>query len=349
MYTKQPKKLLIMNILDILRRYSDADHRLSQKDIIDILRTEYDMAADRKAVKRNLMDLIDFGYDLEYSESVRRNKAGEEETVYTDWYLNRDFSDAELRLLIDSLLFAGHIPYSRCRELIGKLEGLSSRYFSTRVRHVRNLPEDRPQNAELFYTIEILDEAIERNRQVTFRYGDYGTDRKLHLREDGDGKPKEYLVNPYQMAATNGRYYLIANVDKYGNVSHFRLDRIRGIELTDAPAKPQRNVAGLEHGLDLPKHMAEHIYMFSGESGQVTMWTSPGMAGELIDWFGSGVTFYDETEDSVLARVTANLQAMRFWALQYAPYVTILEPRSLAEEVRADLAKALGEYTENIK
>ena len=41
MYTKQPKKLLIMNILDILRRYSDADHMLSQKDIIDILQPEY--------------------------------------------------------------------------------------------------------------------------------------------------------------------------------------------------------------------------------------------------------------------------------------------------------------------
>ena len=50
MYTRQPKKLLIMNILDILRRYSDVDHRLSQKDIIDILRNEYDMDADRKAI-----------------------------------------------------------------------------------------------------------------------------------------------------------------------------------------------------------------------------------------------------------------------------------------------------------
>ena len=28
------KKLIIMNILDILRRYSDEDHRLSQKDIV---------------------------------------------------------------------------------------------------------------------------------------------------------------------------------------------------------------------------------------------------------------------------------------------------------------------------
>lgn len=344
MYTKQPKKLLIMNILDILRRYSDADHRLSQKDIIEILQTEYDMEADRKAIKRNLMNLIDFGYNLEFSESVRRNKDGEEEIIYTDWYLERDFSDAELRLLIDSLLFSKHIPYSRCKELIEKIEGLSNRYFKSKVRHVCNLPVDQPQNAELFYTIEILDEAIERNRQVVFHYGDYGTDKTLHLREQMDGKPKEYLVNPYQMVATNGRYYLIANVERYDNVSHYRLDHIRDIEITDTPAKPQRKVKGLENGLNLPKHMAEHVYMFSGESAEVTMCTTPGMAGELIDWFGNGVTFTDENENSVIARITANLQAMHFWALQYAPYVTILKPQSLVDMVQEDLKKTILKY-----
>lgn len=344
MYTKQPKKLLIMNILDILRHYSDADHRLSQKDIVDILQTEYEMVADRKAIKRNLMNLIDFGYNLEFSESVRRNKNGEEEVIYTDWYLERDFSDAELRLLIDSLLFSKHIPYSQCKELIEKIEGLSNRYFKSKVRHVRNLPVDQPQNAELFYTIEILDEAIEKNRQVVFHYGDYGTDKKLHLRERKDGKPREYLVNPYQMVATNGRYYLIANVERHDNVSHYRLDHIRDIEITDTPAKPQRKVQGLENGLDLPKHMAEHVYMFAGESQRVIMRTTPGMAGELIDWFGSGVTFSDETENSVIAHVTANLQAMRFWALQYAPYVTILAPQSLVDTVKEDLSRAAKSY-----
>ena len=29
-----------MNILDILRKYSDEEHRLSQKDITEILKTE---------------------------------------------------------------------------------------------------------------------------------------------------------------------------------------------------------------------------------------------------------------------------------------------------------------------
>lgn len=39
MYAKQPKKLLIMNILDILRKYSDEEHRLSQREIGDLLRS----------------------------------------------------------------------------------------------------------------------------------------------------------------------------------------------------------------------------------------------------------------------------------------------------------------------
>lgn len=86
MYTKQPKKMIIINILDILKRYTDENHRLSQREIIDILEQEYDMKVDRKAVKRNLMNLIDFGYQVEYSESIRQGKNGEEEIIFTDWY-----------------------------------------------------------------------------------------------------------------------------------------------------------------------------------------------------------------------------------------------------------------------
>ena len=33
MHAPQPKKLLIVNILDILKRYTDEEHRLSQKEI----------------------------------------------------------------------------------------------------------------------------------------------------------------------------------------------------------------------------------------------------------------------------------------------------------------------------
>lgn len=70
MYTIPPKKMLIIDILDILKRYTDEDHRLSQKEIAEILENEYQMKVDRKAIKRNLMNLIDFGYEINFSESI---------------------------------------------------------------------------------------------------------------------------------------------------------------------------------------------------------------------------------------------------------------------------------------
>ena len=133
MFAKSPKKLIIMNILDILKRYTDENHRLSQKEIQDILEREYDMSVERKAVKRNLMNLIEFGYNINYSESVRifKDKDGKEQenVILSDFYLEREFTDSELRLLIDSVLFSNHIPYKQDKELVDKLASLSNIYF----------------------------------------------------------------------------------------------------------------------------------------------------------------------------------------------------------------------------
>ena len=350
MYTEQSKKLLPMNILDILRKYTDEDHRLSQKEIVDILKKEYSISADRKAVKRNLMHLIDFGYDIEYSETIRmvpNSKTGalEESSILSDFYLVRDFSDGELRLLIDSLLFSKHIPYNQCKDLIEKLEGLSNKYFQSRVKHIRTMPNKSPKNQQLFLTIETLDEAITHGRQVSFNYNTYAVDKKLHPKLNEEGNPKKYVINPYQIAATNGRYYLICNYDKCSNVSNYRLDRITNITLLDTPIKPSGMVKGLENGFDLPKHMAEHIYMFTGESATVTFHAKKYLVSEIIDWFGTDITFFDENEDEVSVRVTVNLTAMRKWALQYALHVTVLSPKNLVDEIKKDIQEAAKNYS----
>ena len=57
------KKLLVLYILDILQKYTDEEHRLSQKEILEILRKEYEMIVDRKTVRRNLLNLME--YDCE--------------------------------------------------------------------------------------------------------------------------------------------------------------------------------------------------------------------------------------------------------------------------------------------
>ena len=353
MSSLQPKKLLLLNILDILQKYSDEKHRLSQQQIIAILKEKYDMSADRKSVKRNLMDLQEFGIPLNYSETLRtmpgKNGQPEESYILSDFYIERQFTDSELRLLIDAVIFSKHIPAAAVKELTKKLESLSGIYFRSNARFITALSQTTPQNPELFYTIEILDEAISQGKQVTFSYTTYDTDLKQHLICNADGDSKIYVVNPYQMAAANGRYYLIGNCQKYDNVIHFRLDRIRDIRLSDTPRKPMQEVQDLTNGLQLPKHMAEHLYMFAGESILVTFRMKKSILNDVIDWFGTDLILYDETEDEVTARVLVNWSAMRHWALQYARHIVVMTPEDLRAQISEDLQEAVKAYNGGVK
>jgi len=150
MYTIPPKKMVTINILNILRKYSDVEHRMTQQEIAEKLKSDYNMEVDRKTVKRNLMNLVEIEPRIDYTEVSRRDEKGRETSICTDWYIEPDFSDSELRLLIDSILFSKHIPYSQCKELIQKLEGLSNIYFKSKVKHISNLPENMPVYASVY-------------------------------------------------------------------------------------------------------------------------------------------------------------------------------------------------------
>lgn len=340
----QPKKLLILNILEILKRHTNVDHPITQKKIMEYLEQDYGMAAERKAVKRNLAELMEAGYPVRVKSEKVRGTGDDENIACSDFYYEHDFTDAELRLLIDSVLFSRSIPHRQGKELIRKLEDLTDENFSYRVDHVRSLPENRPENKQLFYTIEILNEAISKKKQVELVHSNYGTDLKPHPAADENGNIKKQVINPYQIVAANGRFYLICNNDRYDNIIHYRLDRITDIRLLKTPVKPIRSLPEAKAGLDLPKHMAEHVYMFPGKAKRVTFRAKKYLMNDLVDWFGTDLFISDETEDEITVSVTVNLNAMRLWALQYALHVRVLEPESLREQLKEDVHRAAENY-----
>ncbi|MBQ6570170.1 MAG: WYL domain-containing protein [Clostridia bacterium] len=346
---KQPKKKTMLNILDILNKYTDAEHTLSQKEIQEKLENEYSVKIERKAIKRNLMNLIECCFNIEYSEVSRKGlnkKTGqlEDTSMLTDFYIERDFSDAELRLLIDSIVFSNHIPQGDKKRLIEKLEGLSNVYFKSRMKHIATVHSGSSPVNTLFYTIDILDEAISKGRQVRFHYDEYGMDKKLHHRKNSEGKVREYIINPYQIVATGGRYYLVCNYDKYDKLSNYRLDRISDIELLETDAKPINKVSGMQHGLDLKKHIEQHIYMFSDKIVRAKFIAKKGVLNDIIDFFGRDVQFYGETEDTITVTVNISEQDMLLWAMQFATEVTVTEPAHLAEKCRENILKAAEKY-----
>ena len=110
------KKISILYILNILKQYTDEDHPMTQQQIADKLLSDYDMPVDRGTVRSNVMDLIDASIITGYQTITRysTNKVTgekEENTIYTNLYYEHDFTEPEMHMLIDGLLFSRSVPY----------------------------------------------------------------------------------------------------------------------------------------------------------------------------------------------------------------------------------------------
>ncbi|WP_026527999.1 helix-turn-helix transcriptional regulator [Butyrivibrio sp. VCD2006] len=326
MYATGNKKMLNMLILEILKKYSDEDHSLTQQEIIKQLNRNYGMECDRRSVKNNILSLKEMGYDISTDKGYR--------------LLSRDFDDSELRILIDSILFSKAISKKQARYLIEKIRGMGSNYFNIKVSHVCNLPElSRTLNKQAMYSVGAINDAIVEKRKIEFIYNEVGTDFKLHPKREAP-----YKVNPYQIVANNGRFYLIANYDKYDNIAHFRIDKMTEVKILEEKIKPLNRIPGFEKGLNLPKHMAEHLYMFSGTSVNAELKISPTMMSEMVDWFGTDFSIVKKSPECLVIRVLCNFSALEYWALQYGPYVEVLKPEALREQIRTDVNKMYSVY-----
>ena len=319
MYGTGNKKMLNMLILEILRTYSDEQHALTQQEIIKLLDKNYGTECDRRSVKNNILYLKDLGYDISMDKGYR--------------LLSREFDDAELRILIDSVLFSRSISTRQARELIQKIRGLASNYFNAKVSHVSNLPElSRTSNKQAMYSLDAINDAIAAKKKISFLYNYIGTDLKMHPRRDTPS-----IVNPYQIVANNGRFYLIGNYERYDDIVHFRIDRMTDVHILDEKVKPMKKVPEIASGLNLPKHMAEHIYLFSGKSEPIKIETTADMMTDLADWFGNDIRILKQDGEKIFVRVICNLEAMRYWALQYGTRVEVLEPACLRDQIIEDI------------
>ena len=326
------KKMIPSMILEILKKRTDENHTLDQKDILDELNKSFDPPLDRKTVRRNIEYLLDIGCPINYTEKPRSNG----NDVWTDFYLARDFTEPELRLLIDGLLFSNHVPYKRCQDLIEKLEGLASEHFKSHVKHIKTLPDPEVYNKQLFYTIQVLDEAISQERQVSFHYVNYGTDKKNHPKLDENGEPKVYIINPYQMVAKEGTYYLICNNDDYNILSNYRVDRIADVRiLEDKKRKPFSKLTDANGDrFNLSEYMKTHIKMYASGDCHVRFKITPAMVTDIIDIFGKDVRFEEETDTYVIVSAQVTENAMIQFAKAYSPDVVILEPQRLVDAMK---------------
>ena len=322
----EPKKLALIRILQIFEKYSDFDHSLKQDDIARYLEEDYGIVIERKAIGRNISLLKEAGYDIESTRAGSFLEA-------------RRFEDSELRMLIDSVLSSGHIASKYSKDLIERLCGLSNVYFKSHIKNIYSVNDwNKTDNLALFYNIDMIDLAIEKEVQIAFDYNKFGADKKLH-------KSASHRTSPYQLILHNQRYYLMALNEKWNNIGFYRLDRISNMRLVeDRPLTNIRTVEGYENGIDYKEIATSLPYMFTDKPRAIEFIADIKFVDQIIDWFGKDISIELLNEKQVKVEVKASVLAMEHWAKQYLGAVEILKPVELRERIKKSLVEAIEKY-----
>lgn len=327
-------ELIDIYILEILEQRANKDHRLFQKDIMRYLDEDYNLVVGRNTLAKYVDELKKKGYIA--------GKRG--------YYKAQKFSDEELRLLIDGVLFGQHIPAGDAKELIKKLKSMSELGLKNRINNVHYVEGfNRTQNKSLYQMIDTIDEAIQKEKKLRISpmYFNYEKQRPAPI-------GREWLVDPYKLVTEKSHYYLIGCVDDGRDSSHhgdilenLRIDRWDTVEITKEPRRKIETIPGYENGFRLDEYMLEHIYMWSGESDRVTLRIKTYNMSDFIDWFGTDYQMIKSDRYFTEVRIKVNVNAIVKWALQYGKVATVLKPERVRNMVIKELDDIKKKYEEN--
>ena len=317
------KKLSILYILEVLKEYSDISHLLTQEEIINKIYNNYGLELERKSISNNIDSLIDFGYD------IVKTKNG--------CYLNsREFENSEIQFLIDAIFSSKSISSKHCKELANKLSKILSEYDRKQYNYIYKADSvNRTNNKQLFYTIEILNEAIKEGRQVELIYNRFYLNNKMTT-------PR--IINPYFLINNQGVYYLVCNYDCYDEIANYKIDKIENIKILDSKVKSINKLKGCENGVDFVKYANDNVYMFSNDIVDAKIKIDKEYTVDyVVDWFGKNAKVYVK-DDIIYADIKVNEQALIYWCLQYGENVELIEPIATRNKIKEVVYSMVEKY-----
>lgn len=319
----QEKKISALALLKILEEYSDEDHPLTQPKLLELIDTIYHVTLDRRTLYSNIEMLQDFGYDISsYSENGK------------GYYLReRQFEPSQIYLLCNAIHASHFIPQKSSKELIDKLLSTQSKYFKNDFKSTVFVENNKKkENKEFFLNVELLSEAIREKKAVSFAYLKYDLDKRLVERRDDP-----YVFSPYYLVYNLDRTYLIGKSKNHKDFTHFRVDRMKKLKISDEP------YIKLTKREDPYEYAKNKIYMYNGDEESIVIKCKMNILDDVIDTFGKGIRLIADG-DSFVAHVKSAKEGMVYFALQYAKYLEVLEPEDLRKEIAEVLKQALKNY-----
>lgn len=272
-----------------------------------------------------------------------------------------DFSFDELDTIINALYFSKTVNEEERDRLIYKLAKLSSKRYQKKWFSENN---DRPviknifqgivnnndaSRTELKRNIALIQSAIDEKVKIQFIMNVYNAERELVPSwTDKKGKAILRKVTPYHILVYNDRYYMLANYERYSNLSIWRIDLMSNVKLLEEAGRSKQEIKGMTNTWNGQEYMEQHLNMFYDDPVKVTLKVPNDHYTMMVDWFGNSFVKWraiDEKYDMVF--VACSEQAIINWAMQYSGVVEVLGPSSVQNAIEARCRDVLAKLEVN--
>lgn len=87
----------------------------------------------------------------------------------------------------------------------------------------------KAENESIYFTVDLLHQAIRSKKRITFQYYSYTPNKKKELKHNG----KVYIFSPFALLWNDDSYYVIEYSDSHQKIVKFRINRIYGMKISE--------------------------------------------------------------------------------------------------------------------
>ena len=332
------KKLSPLYILAVLIEKSDADHPMTQPEIIREVSHRFGLEIERKAVSDTIkaLDECELGFEI--------LRAPNGKGVYVNDIL---LDEALVMAVIDSVLASRSLSQKDADEIIRVISSLVSVHKREKLAPVRktklNLRNRGPQDTLL--TVQKIQEAIDQRKMIRFDYQTFDESwRYVDCINPRTGRKAYCKVCPCFVVNNFGAYYLICNYKRYDDLTIFRVEFIRNLEILEEDSKDLRDIPSIGPNFSLSKFLTEHIYLFSDKVVDATFtFSEPRVFRYVYEWFGKGARV-TKVDGGYRCDIRCDRKALIYWAMQYYDCITITAPQEVRDQILAGARDVVSRY-----
>ena len=327
MPVEKGQRLKLLKIWEILRQETDEAHPMSSVELLERLEA-IDIKCDRRTLYADIQALNESGYKI----NCNRRKTNE---YFVE---RREFSMAEIQILMDAVQAASFITDDKTKLLVDKIAELAgSRKAEAIKKNIVAFNTVKSHNEDIFGTVATITQALEQGKKIEFLYFDYDISKRRIYRKEN----KVYKVNPVATIFSDDKYYLLCYDDKHGDPSHYRIDRMAEVKVSAENITPSK----LSEVCSIQKHKKQLFGMFTGEECTVTFEADNSLIDTVLDKFGFDTRLSARGENTFRFSATVQLSPVFFgWCCSFGDKLRVIGPEKIKELLALYLQAVMKNY-----